>query len=277
MSGFVWVTAVFLLAVLWFVLRSVLRDSKASGRQGVMRTVALVAMVLLPAVAMLVYQARVEPGRADSGPAPVSFMDSTAAARPPASQEGLPPVENLLGKLERRLQREPDDAKGWLLLGRSYEYLGRSPEAEAAYAKARQLGERAVPAVAAEPARIRGRVMLDPALQSGLSGSETLFIFARALDGPRMPLAVVRKRVSDLPAEFELDDSMAMAPMMKLSGFSTVVVGARISVSGSAAASAGDLEGYSGVVRPTDTEPVAITIDQSVLGRDGVPDDGGRS
>jgi cytochrome c-type biogenesis protein CcmH len=90
-----------------------------------------------------------------------------------------------------------------------------------------------------------------------------VFVFARAADGPRMPLAIVRRQVKDLPFEFALDDSMAMAPNMKLSSFPEVVVGARISKSGNAMPQAGDLEGLSRPVKVGATG-VAIVIDSAV-------------
>ena len=65
-----------------------------------------------------------------------------------------------------------------------------------------------------------------------------------------MPLAVMRKRVRDLPTAFKLDDSMAMTPAAKLSGHERVVVGARISKSGNPAVQPGDLEGLSAPVKP---------------------------
>lgn len=90
---------------------------------------------------------------------------------------------------------------------------------------------------------VSGTVELDPALRSKVADTDTVFIFARAVNGPRFPLAVMRKQVKDLPAKFALDDSMSMTPDAKLSGFPLLIVGARISKSGSATPSPGDLEG----------------------------------
>jgi len=95
---------------------------------------------------------------------------------------------------------------------------------------------------AAEGASISGVVRLDESLMLDAAIDDTLFVYARAASGPRMPLAIVRKTVKDLPLEFTLDDSMAMSPAMKLSGFQQVVVGARISKSGNAIPQPGDLQ-----------------------------------
>jgi hypothetical protein len=187
----------------------------------------------------------------------------------PSNHEGksLPAVEDMLGQLEQRLEREPDDAKGWSLLGRSYEFLGRTKEAEAAFARAEALGYQHRVSAKSRPASVRGVVRLDPALAGKVSGEETVFIFARAVSGPRVPVAVLRRTAKELPIEFELDDSMSMTPEYKLSGFGKVIVGARLSASGEAGASTGDLEGYSTVVDVNGSEEVVITIDQSVLTR----------
>lgn len=99
-------------------------------------------------------------------------------------------------------------------------------------------------------AEVAGTVELDAALRSKVADTDTVFIFARAAQGPRFPLAVLRKQVKDLPTSFVLDDSMSMMPDVKLSSFPLVVVGARISKSGSATPSAGDLEGLTEPVRP---------------------------
>jgi cytochrome c-type biogenesis protein CcmH len=90
-----------------------------------------------------------------------------------------------------------------------------------------------------------------------------VFIFARAAEGPPMPLAVVRARVRDLPYRFRLDDSMAMTPAMKLSTFPRVVVGARVSSSGTAAPQPGDLQGTSAAVA-NNAAGVSVVIDSQV-------------
>jgi cytochrome c-type biogenesis protein CcmH len=104
--------------------------------------------------------------------------------------------------------------------------------------------------VAGATAEVGGTVELDATLRSQVADTDTVFIFARAAQGPRFPLAVLRKQVKDLPAAFVLDDSMSMVPDAKLSGFPLVVVGARISKSGSATPNPGDLEGLTEPVRP---------------------------
>ena len=101
------------------------------------------------------------------------------------------------------------------------------------------------PAVAPAAAPLVVSVRLAPALASRLQPGDTLFVFARAADGPRMPLAIVRQPAGAGPVQVQLDDSSAMAPQLKLSGFAQVVVGARISRSGNATPQAGDLEGQS--------------------------------
>lgn len=107
---------------------------------------------------------------------------------------------------------------------------------------------------------LKGTVALAPALAGKASPDDAVFIFARAEKGPPMPLAVLRKRVRDLPVTFALDDSMAMAPQLRLSSQPTVIVGARISKSGSATPQAGDLQGLSGPVA-NDATGVTVTID----------------
>ena len=146
--------------------------------------------------------------------------------------------------------------------------MGRAMEAN--IAEARELGGikvagNAAPKAAAAPAgaRVAGRVSLAQALVGKAAPGDTVFIFARAAGGPPMPLAVLRKQVQDLPVEFALDDSMAMAPSLKLSGFSEVIVGARISRSGSATPQRGDLQGLSKPVKVGATG-VAVVIDATV-------------
>lgn len=90
---------------------------------------------------------------------------------------------------------------------------------------------------------IQVTVSLLDSFKNKVSPSDLVFIYAKASKGPPMPLAAMRKRVSDLPITVQLDDSMAMMPQMKLSSFPMVTVGVRISKSGSPMGKSGDLEG----------------------------------
>ena len=113
-------------------------------------------------------------------------------------------------------------------------------------------------AAAAASGTVSGTVQLAPALAARVAPGDTVFIFARAVDGPRAPLAVTRREVRELPATFTLDDRMAMAPGMNLSAHDRVVVGARISKSGTPAPQPGDFEGLSTPVKVGDTGVVVV-------------------
>ncbi len=115
----------------------------------------------------------------------------------------------------------------------------------------------------AQSTHITGTVTLSPSLASKVSSSDTLFVFARAETGPKMPLAILRLTVKDLPATFSLNDDMAMTPTMKMSSFPQVVIGARITKSGQAVPASGDLEGFSEPVKLGDSN-VTVVIDQII-------------
>jgi cytochrome c-type biogenesis protein CcmH len=119
------------------------------------------------------------------------------------------------------------------------------------------------PAQAQGSASISGVVKLDPKLAGKVAPDDTVFIFARAAEGPRMPLAILRKQGRDLPVQFTLDDSMAMAPQMKLSAFPRVVVGARVSKTANATASPGDLQGLSAPVS-VGAADIGVLIDTEI-------------
>ncbi len=104
------------------------------------------------------------------------------------------------------------------------------------------------------------KVSLSPEMAQKTSPDNLVFIYAKAVSGPPMPLAAARKQVRDLPLTIRLDDSMAMMPQMKISGFEQVVVGARVSLSGSPTAQSGDLEGEVRPVVPGQNEPVNVVI-----------------
>jgi cytochrome c-type biogenesis protein CcmH len=90
---------------------------------------------------------------------------------------------------------------------------------------------------------VAGRVTVAPALLAQIAADDTVFIFARPVDGSRMPIALLRKKGSDLPLNFALDDSLSMVPQVKLSQHPQVALGVRVSKRGDAIPVAGDLEG----------------------------------
>ena len=114
----------------------------------------------------------------------------------------------------------------------------------------------------ARAAAIQVQVTIGADMQGRFSPGDTLFVFARALSGPPMPLAVQRLKARDLPITLTLDDRMAMTPQMRLSNFPQVVVGARITRSGNAIPQSGDLEGEVKPVTPGQPEPVQVLIDR---------------
>ena len=117
------------------------------------------------------------------------------------------------------------------------------------------------PAPAAGGPRLRIAVSLEPSLQ--VEPEDTVFVFARAVNGPPMPLAVARFRAAELPRQVELNDAMAMAPGLKLSSFAQVEVLARVSRSGNAQAQPGDLESEALRVSPgQDVQDLSISINR---------------
>lgn len=115
---------------------------------------------------------------------------------------------------------------------------------------------RAVP-----PAEVRGEVILAPALAGRIKPSDKLFIFARAATGPRMPVAIITAKASELPYRFTLSDSMNLMPGRNLSEMESVVVVARITSSGQATPQSGDLEGATSPLRPGG-QPVKLVIER---------------
>lgn len=150
---------------------------------------------------------------------------------------------------------------------------GKAPDATAtAMAPAAPPVARApvpAPAAASQTAaeggvRITVRVTLDGALSERVRPGDSLFVFARAEKGPPMPLAVQRLTAADLPVTVVLDESMAMMPQFTIGTFPRVVVGARISRTGNATPSAGDLQGLSDAVTPSDQPQVQVIIHEVI-------------
>jgi cytochrome c-type biogenesis protein CcmH len=199
--------------------------------------------------------------------------------------------------LTRALELEPDNLKGLWLAGHWKNQLGMYAEAIDYWQKAalllpddgedkpvitrqiqqaqQQLGiavdseQQATtspaavsPDKSASSVTLQVQVSLDPALVAKTSPGDTVFIFARAAQGPRMPLAIVRKQVKDLPVNVTLDDSMAMSPQMVLSKFDQVTVGARVSKSGNAMPASGDLQGSRSPVHTASASNIEIIINE---------------
>jgi cytochrome c-type biogenesis protein CcmH len=158
-----------------------------------------------------------------------------------------PPESEFVADLDRSLAEARESAPG-------------APPATSASATPAGSAASSTASSAGAAPLVKGRVSLAPALAARTSPTDTVFIFARAAEGPRMPLAILKRQVSELPISFTLDDSLAMSPQMKLSNFSSVVVGARISKSGQAMPTPGDLTGQSMPVK-TDGSPVELVID----------------
>ena len=112
--------------------------------------------------------------------------------------------------------------------------------------------------------QIEVTVRLDPTLQAKVKPTDTVFIYARASQGPPMPLAIVKKIASELPTQVTLDDNMAMVSTMKLSNFSEITLLARISSSGLATPQPGDLQGQVSPVNPAKQDKVEIVINEIV-------------
>jgi len=188
--------------------------------------------------------------------------------------------------VERALEIDPKNLKALALLGtaayerkeyaRAAQIWGRllplvQPDSEDARVitanvdEARKLagiGSSDKPAPKAHPG-VRGTVRLDAKLKRDVKPDDVVFVFARAAEGPPVPLAVFKARAADLPLSFALDDSLSMAQGMTVSAHPKIVVTARIARSGKLQATAGDLEGASKPV-PNNAAGVEVLINSVV-------------
>jgi cytochrome c-type biogenesis protein CcmH len=177
--------------------------------------------------------------------------------------------------IRQALEIDPKNMKALALAG-TLEYSRRQfaaaagywrrmlPQVEAGSEDARIIQGNIDEAVALADAKpLTGTVRLSPKLRDKVGPDDTVFVYARAAEGPQMPLAILRLKVRELPAKFSLHDAMAMAPGMTLSAHPRVVVTARVSKSGQAAPQPGDLEGASKPVA-NDATGVAVVIDSLV-------------
>lgn len=206
-------------------------------------------------------------------------------------------MDAMIEQLRGKLKNNPDDVNGWVLLGKSYQFMQRWPEAEEAFSQAKKLGyegeirstatgtvgggassttNKTSQAVLDDIAKLTTKadkisngisvnISLSSSLQKGVDPQTLVYIFARAVPqntgqpaGP--PLAVVKKKVADLPVTLKLDDSMAMMPQHSLSSVKEVMIVARISKSGSPIKQLGDIEKVVGPVDSSTSDVVDIVI-----------------
>ena len=350
------------------IQRRVLEDTQAAAAPvpaaRPARRLALALAVLMPVASVATYLALGEPD------ATAPMVVQAPAAGGERHEVTAEQIQRMVSALAERLKAEPNNAEGWLMLGRSYTALSRYRDAAGAFRKASELmpgnanvladladvvgmaqgkrlageparlvqqaldadprnekalalagsvafeakdyasargywerlaavvppdsemarsvqgsiaearqlegGAPAVPSTAAAAAtaaaprasaapaadvKLSGEVQLAPNLLARVAAGDTVFVFARAAQGPRIPLAIVKQPAGSWPLRFTLDDSMAMAPTLKLSGFENVVVGARVSKSGNAMPQSGDLVGQSEPLSHN-TQGLRIVIDK---------------
>jgi len=286
----------------------------------------------------------------------IELAQKNASSQPsPAQAETpTPAIEAMVEKLAERLKTRPDDAEGWVMLGRSYSVMKQYPKALAAYEKAyallgddpdilvtyadvaakmnggdftgkpaamitRALAidpnhpkalllagfmhlqtedfaaaiaswermkihmagqpqwiETADQYIASAKARMLGspeaQIAPPPALQLSVdisdevkqqvSADAVVFIFAKAKNGPPMPLGAIKTTVSALPGKFQLGDAQAVTPRFKISDFTDVSLSARIALSGTPGLQAGDFFAESISVKNDHSDTISLVINQ---------------
>lgn len=201
----------------------------------------------------------------------IAWPRSIPTTQPPrpsgTSTSSAAPVASLIAGLEQRLASEPADPKGWALLAQSYSFLGDTQRAEAGVVKAVALGldetelrrrvslasatpaDAEAPDMAQSPGVIRGIVRLAEGNSVSVPPEGRLFVTAKATDGSTTPVAVIVSRVTRFPYQFTLSDDNSMLPGVTLTGFDEIAVSARISLAGTAARSAQDIESTPQIVQ----------------------------
>ncbi len=261
MAGLFWVLVAVMAAVaLGFIAMPLLKENR--------KPLLLVVCVSLPVVAFGIYMKLGSPGSGTAGEPP--HLPSNTASNAPNNTK-IASVASMVDGLAARLQDDPNDGGSWLLLARSYRHLGRLDEAVDAYAKAAALGQVDAELAAlnsgenvtgTSAAQISGNVSLAPEARSFVNPTDTVFIFARAVNGSPMPVAVLKRPAAELPIDFSLNDSQAMTADMKLSDVEEVIVTARITRSGDATATLQGLEAKSEVVRVAENQHLTLIIEQ---------------
>ncbi|MBV2234964.1 MAG: c-type cytochrome biogenesis protein CcmI [Sterolibacterium sp.] len=186
---------------------------------------------------------------------PDHLMSLALAGSAAYTRDDYPATLNYWGRLQQLLPTDSDE-------GRSLAAALKDVQAKATSgAAAARTG--AKEATNAAQTTLSGQVSLAPALRDRVQATDVVYISAHAVAGPRMPLAVLRARVADLPLSFVLDDSLALDAQQTLSTATQVRVEARVSRSGDATPRSNDLRGESASVAPGASN-LQIVIDQLI-------------
>ena len=263
MSGLFWIAiGVMATVALGFVALPLLKTN----RKATLLSVAVVVPVLAAGLYMELGSPGVD-GTSHQSSAPRAAASNAAAAD---SSTPVGSVASMVDGLAVRLGENPEDGGSWLLLAKSYKHLNRIDDAVHAYGKAAALGEYdeelatlsgGTVEATATGAQIFGNVRLSPDALSIVQPGDTVFIFAKAVNGPPAPLAILQRPVSELPLDFLLNDSQSMIDGMKLSNFSEVVVIARITRGGDATVALQGLEAKSDTLVVADNRHLDLTIE----------------
>lgn len=206
------------------------------------------------------------PGVQSHAASPDTTTSSNMESR--GSNDKAGSIASLLDGLEARLEEDPDDGKGWLLLAQSYEVLGRVDDARLAYEKAAALGvtndELAARLSASDKpgipgVEIRGRVTVDTTVQDSIETDAVVYVIAKSPDNP-MPLAVLRRSAGELPFDFVLSEQNSMVKGAGLAAASTLTISAKVSRTGDALADDSSLEASVQGVDPHSAQVLDIVI-----------------
>jgi len=238
----------------------------------------IAVLILIPAVAAGFYAGLGSPNAASRLPDhSYQAQATTGSVAKDNSKKAVGSVSSMLDGLKSRLENEPDDAGGWLLLAQSYRHLGQIEDAEAAYQRARALGKTdekfeqalmsSMPAQTETPVDIgpvlRGQVTLSADAQSLVAPDDTVFIFAKESVDHRMPIVAVRRPATKFPIRFALTDRDALVPGTSLAQFEQLVVNAKISRSGLATEVLAGLEAWSEPVSPLGDQLIELQLTEN--------------
>jgi cytochrome c-type biogenesis protein CcmH len=106
-------------------------------------------------------------------------------------------------------------------------------------------------------------VRISDAATNEVNPSSSVFIIARDPAQPSPPLAVTRRKASDLPISVSMSDADAMIPGRNLSAYENLEIIVRVSASGQPIAQPGDWYGQS-MVRPAEGQSIEVVVDRQV-------------